>query len=815
MRKSTDRVSLLALLTALTLAAAPAKDRPRTVAAPQSSFRAGAALDALIQEAIRKDQIPGAVLLVGHQGKVVYRKAYGSRALTPRREAMTLNTIFDAASLTKVVATTPALMKLFEQGKLRLNDRVTQYLPEFQGGSSEITVRNLLTHFSGMRPDLDLQPAWSGYETGIRLALADKPVAPPGARFIYSDINFILLGEIVRRVSGQRLPDFAREKVFAPLGMKDSMFQPPARLRPRIAPTELVDGKALRGVVHDETTRYMDGVAGHAGLFTTADDLARYAEMLLGGGKRGRAQIFSPLTVLKFTTPETPPDQPILRGLGWDLDSPYSGNRGELFPIGSYGHTGFTGTSLWIDPVSQTYVILLSNSVHPHRRPAITGLRGKVATVVAAELGIEAPGIQITGYNETLIGAGVRRVVARNAEVLTGLDVLKEQQFAVLRDKRVGLITNHTGLDRDGKRNVDLMLAAGIQVKALFSPEHGITGREDPEPGDISPSLSGPVPQSRPQPPATEASPQATDPATGIPIWSLYSGKSRRPSEEMLRDIDALVFDIQDVGARFYTYTTTMAYALEEAARARIPFYVLDRPNPITGVHLEGPVLDADLLSFIGYFPLPLRHAMTVGELALLFNAANRLRAELHVIPLKNWQRGDWFDSTNLVWIDPSPNLRSLNAALLYPGVAMLEGSGNYSVGRGTDAPFEQIGADWINGRQLAAYLDARFVPGVRFYPTRFRPTASHLAGQLIEGVRFVITDREIFDSARLGLEIAAALQKLYPNRIAFDRNRRLIGSQRIIEGLERGDDPRRLQESGEESLLDFSKLREEYLLYR
>jgi uncharacterized protein YbbC (DUF1343 family) len=283
----------------------------------------------------------------------------------------------------------------------------------------------------------------------------------------------------------------------------------------------------------------------------------------------------------------------------------------------------------------------------------------------------------------------------------------------------------------------------------------------------------------------------------------------------MLRDIDALVFDIQDVGARFYTYTTTMAYALEEAARARIPFYVLDRPNPITGVHLEGPVLDADLLSFIGYFPLPLRHAMTVGELALLFNAANRLRAELHVIPLKNWQRGDWFDSTNLVWIDPSPNLRSLNAALLYPGVAMLEGSGNYSVGRGTDAPFEQIGADWINGRQLAAYLDARFVPGVRFYPTRFRPTASHLAGQLIEGVRFVITDREIFDSARLGLEIAAALQKLYPNRIAFDRNRRLIGSQRIIEGLERGDDPRRLQESGEESLLDFSKLREEYLLYR
>ncbi len=231
-------------------------------------------------------------------------------------------------------------------------------------------MRNLLTHFSGMRPDLDLQPAWSGYETGIRLALADKPVAPPGARFIYSDINFILLGEIVHRVSGQMLSDYVREKIFLPLGMKDTMFQPPAALvRAASRPPRLVDGRPLRGVVHDETTRYMGGVAGHAGLFTTADDLARYAEMMLGWGKRGGVRLFSPLTVLKFTTPQSPPDQPILRGLGWDIDSPYSGNRGELFPIGSYGHTGFTGTSLWIDPVTETYVILLANSVHPHRRP--------------------------------------------------------------------------------------------------------------------------------------------------------------------------------------------------------------------------------------------------------------------------------------------------------------------------------------------------------------------------------------------------------------------------------------------------------------
>jgi len=783
------------------LLAATAAAAPRTLAAAAPAakpapalrgFAGGAALDAAIREAIGKDQLPGAVLLVGHKGRILYRKAYGYRALAPRREAMTVNTIFDAASLTKVVATTPALMKLFEEGKLRLNARVTEYLPEFQGGSSDITVRNLLTHFSGLRPDLDLQPPWSGYETGVRLALADKPVAAPGARFIYSDINFILLGEIVRRVSGQSLPDYVRQKVFLPLGMKETMFQPRRSLRPRIAPTELVDGAPLRGVVHDETTRYMGGVAGHAGLFTTADDLARFAEMMLGLGRRGAGRVFSPLTVAKFTTPQSPPDQPILRGLGWDLDSPYSGNRGELFPLGSYGHTGFTGASLWIDPRTDTYVILLANSVHPQRRPALTPLRGRVATAVAAALGIAAPGVSLTGYNETLSGAGIRRAVARNAQVLTGLDVLAEQRFAPLRGRRLGLITNHTGLARDGRRNLDLMLEVGLEVKALFSPEHGISGREDTE--DIV---------------------HAADPATGIPIWSLYSGKDRRPSEEMLRQIDVLIFDIQDIGARFYTYATTMAYAMEEAGRRRIPFYVLDRPNPITGVHVEGPMLEAELTSFIGYLPLPLRHGMTLGELALLFNAQNRLRVDLHVVAMRNWERGDWFDSTGLYWTDPSPNLRSLGAALLYPGVAMLEYSRNYSVGRGTDVPFEQIGAAWINGRQLAAHLSARHIPGVRFYPTRFRPAASNFAGQWIEGVRFLITDREAFSSARLGVELAAALMQLYPERIVLDASRGLIGNQETMESLAKGQDPRLIHQASQDAVAGFLPLREEFLLYR
>ncbi|HTM50260.1 MAG TPA: exo-beta-N-acetylmuramidase NamZ domain-containing protein [Bryobacteraceae bacterium] len=751
-------------------------------------------LDEAVEQAIREHRIPGAVILVTHNGEITYRKAYGMRSLVPRAEPMTVDTIFDCASLTKVIATTSSIMKLFEDGKLRLDDRVTEYLPEFQGGKSDITVRNLLTHFSGLRPDLDLVPEWSGYDLGIRKALSDKPAAAPGARFVYSDINFILLGEIVRRLSGETLPDFARRIVWDPLGMRETMFQPPATLRSRIAPTEPASKgqPPLRGVVHDPTARFMGGIAGHAGIFSTAGDLARFAGMMLAKGSAAGTRIFSPLAIEKFTSPQSPPDQPILRGLGWDIDSPFSSNRGELFPIGSYGHTGFTGTSVWIDPFSQTAVILLTNSVHPARKPPISSLRSRVATVVAAALGSDETGIRITGYNETLSGAGIHREVARNGQVHTGLDVLAEQNFQLLKGKKIGLITNHTGLDREGRRNVDGMLAAGIHVVALFSPEHGILGAEDRENvGD------------------------SKDPASGLKVWSLYKEKNRRPSPEMLRGIDALVFDIQDIGARFYTYVSTLANAMEAAAPLKIPIFVLDRPNPITGTRVEGPILDTANQSFVGYFPMPIRHGMTIGELARMIDGEKRIGADVRVIPMKNWSRGDWFDSTGLRWVDPSPNIRSLTAALLYPGIAMLEYSKNFSVGRGTEAPFEVIGAEFIHGRELAAYLNARFIPGVRAYPIRFRPVSGNLAKISVEGVRWVVTSRESFDSVRLGLEVAAAMQSLYPGKISFDVNRKLIGSEATLQALKAGEDPRAIVQKLEDPLRDFLRIREKYLLYR
>jgi uncharacterized protein YbbC (DUF1343 family)/CubicO group peptidase (beta-lactamase class C family) len=727
------------------------------------NFQGAADLDAVINQAIREDKIPGAVVLVGHNGQVVYRKAYGNRALLPFKERMTADTIFDIASLTKIVATTSGMMKLVEQGLVRMDDPVTKYLPQFQGGTSPITVRDLMTHFSGLRPDLDIDPPWSGYETGIRKALSDKPTGPPETTFVYSDINFILAGEIVHRVSGLPENQYVKKILFGPLGMKDTDYLPAPALRPRIAPTEMQkDGVILRGIVHDPTARYMGGVAGHAGVFSTADDLGKFCQMILDGGSTpSGTALFEPATIRKFTMSAAPPNQPILRGLGWDIQSPYSGVRGTLFPVGSFGHTGFTGTSIWLDPSSRTYVVLLTNSVHPHQRKSITPLRGQVATIAAESV----------GYHATR----------------TGLDVLEQNDFKIFQGKRIGLITNQTGVDRLGRRNVDMMRAAGVEVAALFSPEHGLAGVEDrPNLGD------------------------AVDTATGIKVWSLY-GKTLRPTPEMLRGLDALVFDIQDIGARFYTYESTMHYAMEEAAKAKLPFYVLDRPDPITGIHVEGPMLDPDKLSFTGSLPLPLRHGMTMGELALLMNDGKVPNADLHVIEMTGWRREDWFDTTGLPWVDTSPNVRNLSEALLYPGIAMLEYSTNYSVGRGTDAPFEQIGADWIRGTDLARHLNALDIPGVRISPVQFTPASSNFSGKTVSGVRFVITNRDVLSSSQLGLAVAAALQTLYPKKITLDANRNLIGNAEVIRALATGAD---VSPAANANLRDFLELRRKFLLY-
>jgi uncharacterized protein YbbC (DUF1343 family)/CubicO group peptidase (beta-lactamase class C family) len=757
------------------------------------------AVDAAIEQAIQEAQVPGAVLIVGHHGQVIYRKAYGSRALEPRREAMTLDTVFDLASLTKVIATTTSVMQLVEQGKVRLNDPVAKYLPEFaQNGKDDITVRQLLIHFSGLEPDLDLKATWEGKQTAYGMAFADAPQEAPGSRFTYSDVNFIVLGALVERVSGETLDEYVQRHIFEPLKMTRTRYVPPAAWLPKIAPTQYDENEhMLWGVVHDPTARRMGGVAGHAGLFSTGDDLAKFAQALLNGGEG----VLSELTVEKMTRPEQPPAAPVLRGFGWDIDSPLSSNRGDLLPVGSYGHTGWTGTSIWIDPTTETYIILLTNAVHPRGGNAIA-LRTKVATAVTAALHLTASEKEalrwqsITGYNEALSAA--RHVSTRNGSVKNGIDVLEEHGFDVLQvaggKKKIGVVTNQTGVDLEGRRTIDVLAAAtGVTLEAIFSPEHGVTGTLDTT--DVN---------------------NSKDAATGVTVYSVYGAKDadRRPAPEVMKSLDAVVIDIQDAGVPFYTYETTLGYFLEAAAAAGIEVIVLDRPNPVTGSYVQGPVADAGHERFVGYWTVPVRHGMTMGELAKMFDTERNINAKLTVVPMEGWQRGDWFDSTGLGWVNPSPNLRSLTEAMLYPGVALIEYT-NVSVGRGTDTPFEVVGAPWVKGRELAAYLNARGIVGVRFVPLTFTPAAAVYSGQKCEGVNLVLTERNALDAPELGIELAAALQKLYPANFKIGGVAPLLGNQAAFDGLMAGEDPRRIAQDWQEELQKFEVMRQKYLIYK
>ncbi len=779
-------------------AAAPRPDGQPAAVVPTRAVTLQA-VDGVIQQAIADGNIPGAVLVVGHEGHVIYRKAYGARALEPRREAMTLDTVLDVASLTKVIVTTPAVMQLMEHGKVRLNDPVAKYLPEFaQNGKDDITVRQLLTHYSGLEPDLDLKTPWEGKQTAYRMALAETPQDAPGSRFTYSDINFIVLGELVERVSGETLDEYAVRHIFAPLKMMRTRFVPPAMWRAKIAPTQYDENEhMLRGVVHDPTARRMGGVAGHAGLFSTADDLAKFAQALLNGG----GGVLSALSVEKMTQPEQPPSAPVLRGFGWDIDSPFSSNRGDLLPVGSYGHTGFTGTSMWIDPTTQSYIILLTNAVHPRGQGNAIALRSKVATAVAAAMPLSTSEKEalrwrsITGYNEAQSAA--RRMSSRNGSVKNGIDVLEAHSFDVLQvaggKKRVGVLTNQTGLDADGRRTIDVLAqAAPVSLEAIFSPEHGVTGTLD----------------------TTHVS-DTKDAATGVAVYSVYGGTdtARRPSLDLLKQLDAVVIDIQDAGARFYTYETTLGYFLEAVAHAGVEVIVLDRPDPVTGSFVQGPVSDAGRENFTNYWTVPVRHGMTMGELAKMFNTERNINAKLTVVPMEGWQRGDWFDSTGLEWVSPSPNLRSVTEAALYTGVALIEGT-NVSVGRGTDTPFELVGAPWMKSRELAAYLNARGIAGVRFVPVTFTPTAAIYNGQKCEGVNVVLTERNALDAPELGIELASALRKLYPADFKLERITDLLVNQAAYEGLVAGKDPRRIAQDWQEELEKFEVVRKKYLIY-
>ena len=739
--------------------------------------------DRLIDNAIAEGRCPGAVMLVGKGDNLIYCRAYGNRALEPTKKPQTVDAIFDMASLTKAVATAPSIMILAERGKLNVADRVAKYLPDFaENGKQDVTIEQLLLHRGGLIPDNDIADYVNGPAEAWKRIDALPLKWPPGTHFAYSDVGYIVLGKMVEVVSGKPLDQFARENIFEPLGMTHTRFQPPQNWQDLCAPTEQRDGHWMVGEVHDPRSYALGGVAGHAGLFSTASDLSRFCRMLQHHGMLDGKRVFSEWTYEAMVQARTLPDGTGCRGYGFDIDTPYSGCRGDRFERGAtFGHTGFTGTMFWVDPIHQCYLILLTNSVHPNGKGNILRLRHEVATVVAeALLGKASP---------TTAPATRPAVAQAQAPVLCGIDVLEQNHFEPLRGKRVALVTNHTGADLHGNRTIDLLAAArGVHLTKLLSPEHGLYGQVDTKVADT------------------------VDPNTGLHVYSLY-GKTEKPTPEMLQDIDAVVYDIQDVGARFYTYTTTLGYCMEAAAEAKIPIFVLDRPNPITGLIVDGPLADQDDLSFIAFAPIPVAHGMTHGELARFFNEERHIHCDLHVIPMKNWRRSMWWDQTGRTWINPSPNMRNTNQALLYPGVCLLEAT-NVSVGRGTDQPFEILGAPWIDGRKLAEALNAANVPGLRFVPITFTPSSSKFSGKVCQGCYVEVIDRMSVEPVRAGLAIAWTLKRLFGDAFQIDLVGHLLRNRQTLEVLKTTDDPPQLWRSWEKQLEEFKAMRAKYLLY-
>lgn len=798
---------LLLALTPFTAEAQPAPPPPPTATAPSpaSPKRLGQAapeivgmnahqldfIQDVVTRGIEARQMPGCVVLVARRGKIVFLKAYGDKRVAPDRAAMTTDTVFDLASLTKPIATATSVMLLIERGKLRLQDRVAEHIPEFaQHGKGSITVSQLLTHETGLIPDNALADFLDGPQKSVERLLALTPTVPPGSKFIYSDVGFMVLGELIRRVSEKNVHEFSREHIFTPLGMSETGYLPDEALKQRAAPTEQREGRWMQGEVHDPRAYHLGGIAGHAGLFSTAEDLAVYAQMLLDGGVQGSTRIMSPRTIALMTQPRSTSSG--WRALGWDVQTGYSSNRGELLSDRAFGHGGFTGTVIWIDPRLELIYIFLSNRVHPDGKGLVNTLAGRIATVVAAAIE-DTPTVSESILNE-------RAAPVRPADnkpdtpfnpVLTGIDVLQRGKFAQLAELRIGLITNHTGVNGQGISTARLLHeAAGAKLVALFSPEHGSQGKLDVAKIDDS-----------------------RDPETGLPVFSLY-GASRKPTPESLKDIDALVFDIQDVGTRFYTYVSTMGNAMQAAAEHKKRFIVLDRPNPISGVEVAGPVLDAGKESFVGFHRLPVRHGMTVGELAQMFNAELKLGLDLQIIKMEGWSREAFFDSTGLLWINPSPNMRSLTEALLYPGMGLLETT-NVSVGRGTDTPFEVLGAPWIEATRLAAELNRADLAGVKFVPVSFTPNASKFKDERCGGVNVIIVNRKTFEPVRTGLEIARQLRRLYPSQWEIESFGRLLGNAAALDAVRSGKTLSELEAAFQPELKRFLERRKPFLLYR
>ncbi|KAK45578.1 hypothetical protein BG58_16440 [Caballeronia jiangsuensis] len=758
---------LLHLLFCLLIAAAPARSLGQdTASAAAPLVLSYTELREIVKVQIDTGRLPGAVVAIGDSTHLETLIAMGYRARSPHLEPMTVDTLFDLASLTKVVATTTAVLQLAELGLLNLDMPVARYWPAFAvHDKTEVTVRELLTHMSGLPAEL---PRLASNARAVRDDLAAvRLIATPGEREIYSDVNFAVLGELVRRVSGRPLDAWCREHIFAPLGMRDTGFGVDGSRRSRTAPTTADTLGMRRGRVHDPLASALGGVAGDAGVFSTAADLSRFAQMLLNGGRLDGFRVLRQASVDALLTPSAA--RPPWYGLGWKAVAPLVANRDRLVPVGGIVHTGYTGTALWIDFVTRRFLIVLSNRVHPDDRGDARPLREQVSALIAsiAPARNDAAIARQLPYLANRI-AQTRQLPITSSDssrVRTGIDVLRDAGFKPLAGLRIGLVTNRSGFDAEGTRTIDLLARApGVRLAAIFVPEHGLAIDTDAPFHD------------------------SLDVATGLPVHSLYdtAEATHHIAPETIAGLNALVFDLQDAGVRFFTYESTLGYVLEAASARHIPVFVLDRPDPLGGDRMGGPMSEAQHDSFTNYQPLPLLPAMTIGELATLFNAQRKIGADLRVIKMTGYARAQRFEDTGLAWVPPSPNLRTPVALDRYPDLGLLEGA-NVSVGRGTPQPFERIGAPWIDGELLATVLHTQYAQA-SFEPFDFVPTESTWRGRLCHGVRIVDAARDRVPGS-LGIALIVALHKLYPERFHLAATREAIGSRAVYDAIARGGD--------------------------
>lgn len=771
-------------LAMLVVAASVGQPSPASARDAASAPRPAAGLegiDALVSDALAQKKLPGCVVVVGRGSGIVYQKAFGFRALLPTQEPMTLDTIFDLASLTKPLATAASVMVLVEQGKLDLDERVSRYFPAFAAnGRAGITVRQLLTHVSGLPAETPVGDYVLGRAHVMKRIAAVPLKAPVGGKLVYSDVGYLVLEEIIRRVTGQDLATFAGAAVFRPLGMTETGFLPPSDVRTRVAPTEMRGDAWIRGDVHDPRAFRLGGVAGHAGLFSTARDLSTIARMFLGAGQVDGTRILSPASVAKMLAPHDVPGG--IRALGFDMQTGYSSNRGTTLSRRAVGHGGYTGTSMWIDPEQDLFVIFLSNRVHPDGKGQVNPLAGAIGTLVG----------RVLGHAGQDAGAG------GDGPLVLGIDALAADGFARLRGLRFALLTNDSARTKTGERTTDVLAArVDLRMVGLLSPEHGLAANRDEKIADD------------------------VDRKTGLPVFSLYGGalgaRTGRPAGPravtLPKDIDAVVVDLPDVGARFFTYASTLHATMRAAAERGLRLFVLDRPNPLGATVLAGPMLKPVEMSPVNHHPLPIRHGMTLGEMAEMMNADEHLGLRLEVVRMRNYGRSAYLDETGVAWSPPSPNLRKLEQAILYPAVALVEAT-NVSVGRGTETPFEVVGAPWIDGELLARELSSLKLGGVSFRATTFTPNANPHARKACQGVRVRLVDRAAFEPVRTGIAIALGLRKLFPKRWVAERLHGMIGDPAVTAAILDGKSLAAIEALYKADLEAFAAKRSKYLLY-